>query len=305
MDLQRFLSPQALLWALVGVFIVVLLVSASTSTAAFSVYNSAWDGASGVQSTATQAGVETRVALSTNAYADVTPNETVAVIIGPDQNQPYTPSERTQVRRFLENGGTLVVADDFGGGNQLLAGLGAQSRLDGRLLRDPRSYGVSTAMPIVSVVANGSVLAPSEAVMLNHGTAIATTNGTVIARSSEFSYLDGDRDDEIDAVESLQPYPVAVREDIGAGQLILVSDGSLFINAMLNQPETDNAAFIDALIAGKTLVLIDGTHTSSVPLLHAMLLTVRSSTLLQALLLAVLGGIGYTAPRLYQYSRRL
>jgi len=302
-DLQRIATPRALLWVLLGVLIAVLIVSASSSTAAFSVFNSAWDGASGVQSTAADSGIDTRVALSTDIYRDVAPEETVAFVIGPTTT--YTPTELERIQTFVEEGGTLIVADDFGSGNQLLRGIGAESRLDGHLLRDPRNHGVTTAMPVASVVATDSRLAASESMMLNHGTVVDPAAGTILARSSEFSYLDRDRDNAIDESEPLESYPVVVRERLGDGRVVIVGDASLFINAMLEQADSDNEAFTRGLITDAELVVLDSTQTSANPPLQAVWLTVRSNTLLQAIIVLLIGGLGYVVPTLARSVQRI
>lgn len=303
MKLKHFATPRALLVALLGAIIIVLVVSASSSAAAFSVFNPSWDGASGVQSTATQAGVETRVALSPDVYNDVDPPSTVAVVIGPTTT--YTPSELAQIQTFVDQGGTLVVADDFGSGNHLLRGVGAESRLNGRLLRDPRNHGVTTAMPIASIVANDTSFSAANSVILNHGTVVETETGTVLAQSSSFSYLDRDRDGEIDENESLESYPVVVRETHGNGRIIVVSDGSVFINAMLEQADADNDAFTRALIADADLVVLDGTQTSSTPPVQTGLITLRSNTSFQAVLILLLSGLGAAIPALSWSSQQL
>lgn len=299
MDFRTFITPRALLWALAGVLVAVLLISASTSAAAFSVFNPSWDGTSGVQSTATDAGLDTQVALSTNTYSNVEPTNTVAIVISPQAT--YTPTDLARIQTFVSAGGTLIVADDFRGANQLLRGIGVQSRFDGQLLRDPRNHGVTTAMPIASVVATDSAVSGADTIMLNHGTIINPETGTVLAQSSEFSYLDRDRDAEIDDNEPLESHPVAVRETLGAGQVILVSDGSLFINSMLER--ADNEAFTRALIDDASLVVIDTTQTPATPPLQAVFLSLRSNTLLQGIVVLLLGAIGYGIPLLSDSHR--
>mgnify|MGYP006282414675 CR=1 FL=1 len=302
MDLRKFVTPQALLWALVGVLIAVLLVSASTSAAAFSVFNPSWDGSSGVQSTATESGIETRVALSTEAYTDVSPTETTALIIGPDET--YTASELTKIRQFIAAGGTLVVADDFGSGNQILTGIGVETRLNGHLLRDPQNNGPTTAMPTATIVSNASDFTSAETVMLNYATVVTAENATILARSSEFSYLDRNNNNEIDDNESIQSYPVVAQEEIGNGTVIIVSDGSLFINAMLERAE--NQAFTTDLVGDTELILLDGTHTTaSDPPLQVALVTLRTHSWAQFTIMLLFGILGYFSPRLWRQSKTL
>lgn len=138
--------PRVLLVALAEVTAVALLVVARTSTAAFGTYNPAWDGASELRDLARDTGAEATVAPDLEPYGAADPDETVAVVFAPDE--PYTDEEAAELRSFLERGGTLVVADDFGStGNALLADLGAESRIDGTLLRDERHYDRSPALP--------------------------------------------------------------------------------------------------------------------------------------------------------------
>jgi hypothetical protein len=122
---------------------------------------------------------------------------------------------------------------------------------------------------------------------VNHGTVLRPSNATVVARSSNVSYLDTDRDAEIDDGEQLRPYPVVATESVGSGRVVAVSDASLFINAMLER--ASNEAFTRSLVAGTDLVILDGTHAETHPPLRVAVVSLRSSPILQALAVLLLG----------------
>ncbi|GAA0220601.1 DUF4350 domain-containing protein [Halobaculum roseum] len=293
--------PRALLAGLVAVLVVAVAFAGGTSAAAFGSYNPAWDGASQLRAVGENAGAEVTVLTNASEYDAVDPDGTVAVVLSPDR--PYTAAERDRLRRFVERGGTLVVAEDFGDhGNALLAGTGSSLRVDGRTLRDEREYYRSPALPVAPTVTDHPLTAGVDRLTLNHGTTVvpassanastvAGTNATVLANSSRFSYLDGDGDAELDDDERLRARPVAAVEPVGDGRVVVVSDPSAFINAMLERP--NNRRFAAAVFGAHDRVLLDYSHTAGQPPLAALALALRKSSLATALVGAgLLAGVG-------------
>lgn len=292
--------PHALLVALVVVLVGAVTFAGATSAATFGSYNPSWDGASQLRSVAGDTGADATTVTNVSEYETADPNRTVAVVLSPDR--PYTDREVATLRQFVREGGTLLVAEDFGAnGNPLLAGLGSSVRVDGRTLRDQQSYYRGAPLPVAPDVASHPLTAGVDQLTLNYGTtlvpategvqSVAATNATVLVNSSEFSYLDTDGDGELDADERLRPRPVAAVERVGAGQVVVVSDPSAFINVMLDRP--GNRQFVRTLFATHDRVLLDYSHTASQPPLAAVLLTLRKSSLITALTGAVLlGAVG-------------
>nr|WP_225317634.1 DUF4350 domain-containing protein [Haloferax sp. CBA1150] len=192
----------------------------------------------------------------------------------------------------MAGGGTLVVAGDFSRQtNDLLRGLGSNARLDGALLRDEQHYYRSPNFTIATQVKNESVTSGVSQLTFNYGTTIQPNNATVLASSSNFSYLDRNGNGVLDDSEELGSRPVVTEEAIGNGRVIVVSDPSLFINAMVDQP--DNRRFIRNLVTGSDSIVIDASHQETVPPLTAALIEIDESPLLTGIVgLLGIGVIG-------------
>ncbi|WP_435186452.1 DUF4350 domain-containing protein [Halobellus sp. EA9] len=266
--------PQLLLYALAVVLGVTIMVSAGTSTAAFGAYNPAWDGTSEVRKTATTLGADPVVVQNTTRYQEVPPESSVAVVFSPTES--YTDREAARLREFVRAGGTLLIADDFREhSNPLLAEIGANARIDPVPLRDERRAGPSPAFPRATAVANHTYTQNASAIMLNHGGTVRPSGATVLFASSEFSYRDLNRDETLNSDEQLSRHPVVTVESVGDGDVIVASDASLFLNAMVER--ADNGAFLRSVVAPHDAVLVDVSHTVGVPPLVAFQLLLQRS----------------------------
>jgi hypothetical protein len=267
------------LYALAGTLLVALFVAASTSGAAFGSYNPNWDGASQLRAEADAVDSDTTLARNVDAYDTVPANGTTAVILSPDSAYG---DDAERVREFVRAGGTLVVAEDFKPhSNDLLAAVGATARIDGTPLRDEQSNYRSPAMPVATNTTNHTLVEGVDQVTLNHGTVVEPNNASVLVASSEFGYLDENGNGALDDNETLASYPVATVESVGAGRVVVISDPSLAINAMLAQP--DNRAFIRSLFASQEQALLDYSHAERLPPLAVAALILNDSPLLQVL----------------------
>lgn len=290
LDRRRIGYPTLLLVGLVVAVALGIVAGGATSSAAFGAYNPGWEGGSALRGQADAVGADSTVALNVSAYERASPNGTVALVLSPDES--YGPDDRRRVRRFVDRGGTLVVADDYGaGGNRLLDAAGATARVDGRPLRDEREYYRSPALPVAPNVSDAPLTAGVDRLTLNHGSVVRRGNATVLVRTSAFAYLDGNGNAELDDDERVASYPVATTERVGRGRVIVVSDASLFINTMVERP--GNGRFVRNLFAANERVLLDYSHSTTQPPLVLALLHLRRTPVLQALVGAVgLGLVG-------------
>ncbi|MFH2112164.1 MAG: DUF4350 domain-containing protein [Candidatus Bathyarchaeota archaeon] len=178
----------------------------------------------------------------------ISPGNTTLFIIGP--STAFSGEEVTWIRNYLHRGGTLVLADDFGTGNQLLDGLEVEARFSGGLLKDPLFRDKSALLPITLHTMYDGV----DNVVFNYATVLTDVNGAEVkAWSSPFSVLE--------AVGELQPdmgsWPLVAELSLRTGKLVLVSDSSSFINGMIRRG--DNRQLLWAILKGEAV--IDEAHS--------------------------------------------
>lgn len=283
--------PRVVFVAVLLVTLTTMAVAVGTSSAAYGSYNYDWDGTSDMRSVAADAGADVEIVRSDAGYQQADAGSATAFVLEPTET--YSDAESDEVASFLDRGGTVVVAAEGDGeANRLLAVLGVESRFDGRPLRDEQRFYGSPALPIGAPVREASATSNVTRVTLNHGTAVnASERGTVLVNSSAFSYLDANANGELDPAEPIRERPIAVREDVGDGSVILVSDGSVFINEMLDR--TDNRQFAENLLGRSDTLLVDHQRRPAIPGAVAFVLTTADSPLrmgmLGAALLAVVG----------------
>lgn len=296
-------SPRTLLVVLLVVMLSTVVFAASTSTAAFGAYNAAWDGSSQLQEQASAVDTQSQIALNTSVYETTTPDGTVAVILTPDR--AYTPQEVARVRAFVNDGGTLVVAEDFGQySNPLLDALGVDTSVDGRLLRDERYYYQSPNITVATDVERSQLTTGVDQLTLNHGTALVanTTEESeteILVNSSSFAYFDENRNAAFDENETIGQRPVATAEPVGEGRVIVIADPSMMINAMLERP--GNQQFVRNIFADHDRVVLDYSHNEALPPLSHAIILIRDSGPLQA----ILGLVGVAAVAVVSRHRGL
>jgi len=253
--------PRLLLVVLVFCIGLTVIIIGTTSTAAFSPYNTGWDGTDQLQEMAADNGAVS-VAASTDEYESVEPSATTAIVLAPDA--AYDSTDRERVETFVDDGGTLVVADDFGpNGNQLLADVGATARFDGAMLRDRETNFRQSSFPVANSVSAHPTTENVTQLTLNNGTVVEPNGAMPVVSSSPFSYLDPVGTDELDEETTFRSYPVVTVESVGDGTVIAVSDPSIFINAMLER--NDNEVFAENLLTTNEEVLLDSSHTAETP----------------------------------------
>lgn len=199
------------------------------------------------------------------ATADLTakdPESTTLVISAPED--PMTDGIAT----FVEEGGTLVVLENFGGGgNEVLEAAGADARIDGWLLRDEDSYGAGPNMPIAPTVTDHERTAGVETLELNYASVVEANGAETLVASSDVAYTIPEPEADVDETATdPEQRPVATVEAVGDGEVIAGSDPSIAINEMVDAG--DNRAFLEG-VTDTDHALVDLRHGQSVPPLVA------------------------------------
>ncbi len=181
---------------------------------------------------------------------------------------PYQDSDLIQLDTFIKEGGTLLLADDFGYGNTVLDHLGLETRFSGQPLLDPLLCYKNQWLPRITDFSDDFHEAGITALVLNHGTALLdVSEESCIAWSSESSFLDLDRNGKSGSNDINGPLAVAARYSIGKGTVLGLSDPSILINSMADRD--DNRAFIDHILSshgtGKRIT-IDTSRLPKAPL---------------------------------------
>lgn len=269
----------------------------------YSIYNSDWNGCSDLAVKTREMGSfapnieleedkRTEVTQKDLTEYEVEPNKTGLMIIGP--RQEFSEESVEFVHSFLQEGGKMVLADDFGSGNTLLGGLDTNSSFRSSPLLD-LAFEKKPDFGVAYNTTEHNMTRDVSQVMLNSPTSInKDENATTILSSSEASWLDKNENSIKDEDESFRRYPLVTKEDYGEGELILVSDPSIFINSMLERK--DNRVFsentLSYLSQGRSEIIFDESHREMSFIYRIIYIKDVPTTIIGALLLVVGLGIG-------------
>ncbi len=258
----------------------VLFVHLASTTEEYSRYNIQWNGTSTICDLAEERGaVEIRSPADLDGYTDA-----YLLIIAPDAE--LDEDAAASYRSFLESGNTIILADDFGTGNQILGALGSGIRiLPGNLSSMDMEYSDPHTV-IAYRTGNATLVDGVETLMLNRPAALE--GGEVLVQTSILSWIDADGNRHIDAAETLGKYGVVVRETIGDGEIYVIGDPSIFINAMVGLGDVrNNHRLIENILEGGRPLLIDAaaSQTRADDGIAGILHTVKSTTLIKTTLI--------------------
>lgn len=222
-------------------------------TGDFSVENPSWNGISTYSNLAKATSLSSLTDLPSTAKG-------TALILVP--YEPFSQSEIAQLQAYVSNGGTLVLMDDYGYGNQVLGGLGLNMRFSRQTLLDPLYDYRNERLPKITDFTSSIINANVSSIVFNHATCLSDTSGaTVIASSSSFSFLDLNNNGAYDSNEPNGPFPVVAYAKISQGYVVAVTDPSPLINGMINLD--NNQQFINNLAGIQTSnpkIFIDQSH---------------------------------------------
>jgi hypothetical protein len=251
------------------VIILTIVVWFSPSNDDFRTDNPLWNGAKNISSSYPVSPI--------NSLSDLPPPpQRSTLILIPYLN--FTTTELDELNSFVTQGGTLILADDYGHGNQVLEHLGLKARFSGQPLLDPLANHKNQWLPQVFRLDPDSVTTNTEILVFNHATILIDVETTdVLALSSSFSFLDRNGNQTQEEDEPAGPLPVISNHSLDHGQIILIADPSIFINSM--ETLKNNYNFIQNIASINTANLfMDQSHLPRSSLLQAkaLLADIRS-----------------------------
>jgi len=248
-------------------FFLPLTMPVLRSTSDFSIYNTGWNGCSQFARRLYASGKEVFPLHTSFATIRSRPenSRTALVIIGP--TRPFSPADSDFTARFARSGGLVIVANDFDQGNSILEGM----KLKVRFSKEPVAdicYARNPSIVTCYVVDRQNELTRNiSSLFLNRPAALQGTlpNGsTVLARTSEMSWLDLNDDGLWQRdTEKRSSVPVLVEIPYGEGEVLLLSDPSVFLNDMIDR--TGNQQLYENLLSyitarDITRIYIDEQH---------------------------------------------
>ncbi|MFA4647665.1 DUF4350 domain-containing protein [Pyrococcus kukulkanii] len=245
----------------IGIAMLIMPVSIPIflTNAEFSIFNTGWNGCSEFAKLLYKKGDVIPVFSPFNSYK-LEDKKGTLIIIGPDMS--YSQLEIVEIQKFLKNGGTLILIDDFGTGNQILKGLNLSIRFSPKTPKEV-FYIKSSYFPVIVKIKDPNISANVSKVVLNMPSVIIGTNGSMF--TSRITLLG----------RNFREYPIMTEFKYEKGRIILFSDPSAFINDMIKF----NAKFINVFISlyVKYPVYIDEAHHSNMNFYQAGTLVIRRS----------------------------
>ena len=267
-------------WIAGGVFVaalVLLFLHLSANDMEFSRYNTGWNGASAFFSDLDRD--RTTEVFDPGVLEGQQGNATLLVIA---PHRSPTGREIAGYKAFLAGGHTIFLADDFGAGNEILAGIGSRITITPVNISSlDRQYADPYLIIAYRTQETGPFVMPPE-ITLN-GAALLE-GGSPLMLTSVMSWADRNANNRLNIGEEMGTMPVMVQESIGPGRLIVLSDPSIFVNTMYLQPENaDNRAFIHNLTTQDSTILIDqmNSRTADAKGLSGILHVVRNTIIIE------------------------
>ncbi len=182
----------------------------------YALESDAWNGLSALMQTAAEAQV--RLSPTTQVDWRKVTAEDVLWLLFPERPLPIK-----DLRRFIEDGGRLVVADDFGQSEALLRAVGLE-RVSAPP-DHPLHLGGANAWPVFELgpASEHFLFFNTDAIVANHPTAVRT-----VAEPAASQPIVPFGDPESDSA-------LVLERTVDAGRLLVVADASLFINDMLRR----------------------------------------------------------------------
>ncbi|ADT85088.1 DUF4350 domain-containing protein [Thermococcus barophilus] len=244
-----------------GIFLLIMPLSIPifTSSTDFSIFNTKWNGASSFGKVLYDNSKIIPIISPFNSI-ELGKKRGTLLILGPDMG--YSTLEIDEIKKFLENGGTLVLIDDFGTGNQILKGLNLTARFSKVSFIDV-FYSKNYNFPELVRILDPELGAGVDKLVLNVPSVILNAEGEIY--TSKVALLGNNQ----------REYPIMSELKYGKGKIVLFSDPSVFINDMFRENEKFIRNFAEYI--SSDVVYIDEAHHSSFNPYHMATLVIRRS----------------------------
>lgn len=224
------------------------------NTSEFNMHNPGWNGTSRFFDSLDRHKIsEIDNPLDLSGYTNST-----LLVISPYRH--FTPDELTAYRNFVTRGNTIIIADDFGTGNELLSGIGSSMTiLPGNLSGVDRLY--DSPYTVVAYPAGSTTLPVSgEKFVLDMGAAVS--GGTPELVTGLMSWVDTKGSPGPGPGTAISSYAVISRESLGRGEVYAMGDPSFFVNSMLETaPGYADENSVLRLVGTDDPVIIDAYST--------------------------------------------
>ncbi len=216
-----------------GILLLILPLSTPIikTSADFSMFNTKWNGCSEFAKVSVGRGELIPVLYPYNSV-DFAKREGVLIIVGPDVG--FSTLEIEELRFFLDRGGTLFIAEDFGIANDFLEKLGIPGRFSKKTMGDI-FYCKRADFPVIVRIEDPELSYGVENLILNVPSVITGLEGGAgEVFSSKVSVVG----------ENRKSYPILTETSYGKGRVVLLSDPDILINDMA----VENNKFIENLV---------------------------------------------------------
>lgn len=235
-----------ILFLIVSVLILIGIFRFSENTNDFGSYNPDWNGGMQIRKLVSE-NHQVIVMQVRGDLASYVSNKTAFVILGPRGN--FSENDTDIIKKFTETGGLLILADDFGSGNELLNRFTTSVSFSNMLLKDDISFWKNFTFPIASTdIRNVSNIT------MNYPTSLVITDESVkVLSTSRFGMLSKNESERGQSGS----YPLIAQFSYGKGEIVAIADPSIFINSMLQMEE--NKRLLEELVGNRTTVIFDET----------------------------------------------
>lgn len=258
---------------IVSILVLIGIFRFSENTADFSTYNPGWNGGTLIKKFAS----ENHQTIAVPDRLDVVsfePDKTALVVLGHRDN--FSERDTEIIKKFVREGGLLILGDDFGSGNELLSRFTASVYFSKMLLMDDMVFWKNSTFPVATThIENVSNIT------MNYATFLVITDNSinVLARTSNSSWASKDGFTR----ERSGSFPIIADIPFEHGKIIAIADPSIFINSML--PFEDNKLLFEKLVENRTFVIFDEIQrTPPAAAIHYLL---KSNLYIQYLFAAV------------------